>query len=218
MTTPSPTAGLTEVITYGISPIVVTWRRPAGASPFSGPPVDSKQAVGSLLPSPSPRRKGTYHVLGQVPPSDTAKPAGNWRIEAGEAARRAPNKPGPKAKAGERSQTNPTELTILESIRCAQNLENKPNEAILRCFNGLEAFWSRNLENMDGTLLPYCGFGAAASMLAAAQARQGLPPKPRCSLESTDTKMIACLLRIWEWSARALETGAADFLTWMRAS
>jgi hypothetical protein len=37
-----------------------------------------KQAVGSLLLSPSPRKKGTHYVLGQVPPSNPAKPAGNW--------------------------------------------------------------------------------------------------------------------------------------------
>ncbi len=32
-------------------------------------------------------------------------------------------------------------------------------------------------------LLPYCGLGAATRALVAAQAWEGLPPKPECPLE-----------------------------------
>ncbi len=125
--TPPPAFPLTEVITYAIRPIVVTRRRPAGASPLSGPPatvVRGKMPVlparskplGSVLLTPSASKKGTHHVLCQVPPSDPAKPTGSWPSVESRPEKQPdlPNGPEPKAKGGERSQTNPTQLTILE--------------------------------------------------------------------------------------------------------
>jgi hypothetical protein len=42
-----------------------------------------------------------------------------------------------------------------EIVLCSAN---EPNEVILRSINGLEAFYGRKSENMDGPLLSYCGF------------------------------------------------------------
>ena len=51
-----------------------------------------------------------------------------------------PNAREPKAKGGERSKTNPRQLTLLKLIRCAQNLENKPTGTISHSINHLQRF------------------------------------------------------------------------------
>ncbi len=110
------------------------------------------------------------------------------------AARRGQREVWARGQEGKRTQPNPSQLKLLESMRCVGFAENEPTDSILFRINRLQGFYPRNPENMDGLALSYCGFGTEGNAGASQRVTKPTEAKPVNAIRMNKIR-ISCAKR-----------------------